>query len=197
MRKGSFQSYLFEVPWLLLGLTLGLRFPDIDRAFDGTSLLVHRSILTHGFLLSLLFYGLVRTHKAKPVAWRLLCIGFSLALAVHLCFDFFPRGWRGFALIHIPFYGWMNGFFSQVWITLSAIISLYLAFLLVRSLIELLLSFCQLLLSFGIATVGNKEGWGWPLIFLLAATLLALLLVHRRSMPNARQADSSSTPASW
>jgi hypothetical protein len=92
--------HLAGVILLLLALLLGLRLPDLDQQLQ---FLVHRSILTHGFLVPLGVFLLI--YRDKTASPRFLSMGFSLAAVTHLCFDLFPRAWIGFALIHIPFRG--------------------------------------------------------------------------------------------
>ena len=84
MRWKAFSIALLS---LLIGLALGERFPDVDQH---TGLLVHRSVFTHGPLLPLLLFLLTSGIK-RPVPIRLFALGFSVAVAVHLCFDLFPK----------------------------------------------------------------------------------------------------------
>lgn len=182
------QSYIFRVPWLLLGLALGLHLPDIDSRFQLSRWLVHRSILTHGCLLSLLVFWLVRKRRGTMPALGLIFFGLTLAVAVHLCFDFFPLSWRGFALIHIPIYGWTSALFSQIWIVLSIIICLYLAFVLVRNIIELVFNIGTLIISFGIAAAESSGVYLWPFVVLLLTTTLAIFMAYRSYRVEARRA---------
>jgi hypothetical protein len=170
--------FLFRIPWLLFGLALGLHFPDIDNRLQLSGLLVHRSILTHGFLLSLLLFWFIRNQRDSKPKLRLFIIGLSLAFAVHLCFDFFPKAWIGFALIHIPFYGRTSGLFSQLWILLSLGVCLYLAFVLVRRVIELLLSIGSLIFSFfvSVAEEGSFNIWVLLLLTILASGTMFLAI---------------------
>ena len=129
------RHYIFGAAWLLLGLVVGLHFPDIDNRLQGlipSWLLLHRSILTHGLLAPLLLFWLARRRGDAVPSFRLFAVGLSLAFAVHLCFDFFPRGWVGFALIHIPVYGRTTALFSQSWIILSIVVCLYVGFRVVK-----------------------------------------------------------------
>src|SRR5215207_621455 len=109
--------------WLLLGAALGLHFPDVDTRFQwliSPRLLLHRSAVTHGLIVPSLLFLSARA-KGKAPSFRSFVIGFSLASAVHLCFDFFPKGWVGFALIHVPLYGRTTALFSQAWIMLGVL----------------------------------------------------------------------------
>jgi|SRR5215213_10074416 len=180
--------YIFTIPWLLLGLALGLHFPDIDSRFQMSGLLLHRSILTHGFLLSLLLFCLVRRRRRRIPALRLFIVGVNHAVAVHLCFDFFPRNWIGFALIHIPLYGWTSPLFSQAWIILSMIVCLYLGFVLVRNFGEFVLSIGSLIISLGISAAENRDVSGWVLMLLVLSTMVALLMAYWREIVKMRRA---------
>jgi hypothetical protein len=176
--------FIFRIPWLLLGLALGLKFPDIDNRLQLSGWLVHRSILTHGFLLSLLlFWSIYNKRDLKPKL-RLFVIGLSLAFAVHLCFDFFPKGWKGYALIHIPLYGRTSELFSQLWILLSVGICLYLAFVLVRRVIELLLSIGSLIFSFFVLVAEEGSFNVWVLL-LLAMSVLGMMFLAMRGYKGA------------
>ena len=105
-------------------------------------------------------------------------IGVSLAVAVHLCFDFFPRGWIGFALIHIPVYGRTTALFSQAWIILSLILCLYVAFPLVRNVVELALGVGSLIISFTVSAV--EDGRAAHLAFMLLALAVIVTIVAAR-----------------
>ena len=176
------------IPWLLLGLALGLHFPDIDSRFQLSGLLLHSSILTHGVLLPLLIFQLVRRRRGTMPSLRLFVIGVNLAVAVHLCFDFFPRNWIGFALIHIPLYGWTSSLFSQTWIVLSTIACLYLAFMLVRNFVEVLLSVGVVIISFGISAAENRDVSIYILMLLVLVTTVALLIAYWMRIVKMRRA---------
>ena len=108
------------IVFLILGVYLGLNFPDIDQRTD---LLVHRSIFTHGFIVPLFFFLFTSLITKKSL--RLFLMGFVVAIAVHLSFDLFPRGWWGYALIHIPQIGWTPKFISISWIFVSICFCIY------------------------------------------------------------------------
>jgi hypothetical protein len=180
------QHYIFGAAWILLGLVVGLHFPDIDNRLSWlipSRLLLHRSILTHGLLTSLLLFWLIRRREGATPPLRLFAIGLSLAFAVHLCFDFFPRGWIGFALIHIPVYGRTTALFSQVWIILSIVICLYVALRLVRNVVESMLSLGSLITSFIISAVENKRAVLLALMLLIFTTVVAIII----SRPNRKR----------
>lgn len=155
---------------LLLALLLGLNLPDLDHQ---TQFLVHRSILTHGFLVPLGVFLLV--YKDKTASPRFLSMGFSLAAVTHLCFDLFPRAWIGFALIHIPFWGRSTPLFSWVWLSMSIIICLYLTFVLIKTLLDIVIAVGSLGLAF--TFYASTQPIFWPaLITLLLGVGVTLVL---------------------
>jgi hypothetical protein len=169
--------YIFDAAWLLLGLVVGLHLPDVDsrlRWLVPSWLLLHRSILTHGPFVSLLLFRLARKRGDAGRSLRLFAVGASLALAVHFCFDFFPRGWAGFALIHVPVYGRTSALFSQAWIVISIVTCLYAGLRLVRSVIESVLGAGGLIISFVISALENGEAIMSALLLLLFATTVTL-----------------------
>jgi hypothetical protein len=179
MRKNRADTLWTNIPLFVAGAAIGLKFADMDQPLF---FLVHRSILTHGFLLSLLLLYLVR--KQPPTVntgLRLFTIGFSLANSVHLCFDLFPRSWYMHALIHIPFVGWTSPLFSIVWIILSIVACLYIACLLIQNMPEFLLSAGCLIVVYGIAAAGEKRTDHLPgaAITLIVTTLIAIALSRR------------------
>ena len=103
-----------------LGFYLGGETPDLDQR---TSLLLHRSILTHGLLAPLL----VNRFLSGPRVLRWFAAGFALGVAVHLAADLFPEAWTGFALISLPFYGWLPATASITWLVASIAVCLGLA----------------------------------------------------------------------
>src|SRR5262245_31567925 len=129
---------LAAVVALWSGIIIGISLPDLDQSIW---LLTHRSILTHGWLLPLVVCALL--WGGGPIA-RLFAIGLSGAVAIHLCFDLFPRSWSGFALIAIPLIGRTSPLVSWLWIAGSCVICLYLACALMRKPQDLLLSSASL-----------------------------------------------------
>ena len=123
--------YLIGLAALLLGLFVGERFPDVDQRTD---LLLYRSILTHGLLLSLILCAVASKIGWTPLRW--LSMGVALGVAVHLAFDLFPRAWTGFALVSIPVYGWLPASVSWAWIALSMVACVYMAGKLTRNIGE-------------------------------------------------------------
>lgn len=174
-----------------MGLALGLHFPDVDNRLMRllpSGLVVHRSILTHGLLISLLLFWLLRRRRDASPSLRMFIIGMSLAVAVHLCFDFFPRGWRGFALIHIPVYGLTSALFSQLWLILSIVVCLYVAFLLVRNVFELVLGLGNLIISFTLSAVEDSRPALLAFVLLTLATVGTITLANHRRKAAARRA---------
>lgn len=146
--RHDFGKYMGGIALLVLGCALGLSLPDLDSRFSLLSqlhLLAHRSILTHSFFLPLfLCFQIWAANRGRPhvdpaLLLRYFTIGISVALAVHFAFDVFVRSWRGYALIHVPLWGWTGGTFSFLWLGASALVCLYLACRLVRNLPELAL----------------------------------------------------------
>jgi len=143
---------------------------DIDLKVN---FLVHRSIVTHGFLLISFLYCFAR-NKENPLL-RLFTAGVSLASAVHLCFDLFPKAWIGFALIHIPGYGRTSPVFSWLWIAVSIVVCLYLALVLTRNTFEVVVTTSSLPITFGF--YATTESVFWPaLVVLTVATAVAVML---------------------
>ena len=126
---------LFLIAWgaaaFAAGAWAGLKLPDVDQRTD---LLLHRSILTHGPLVPLVVYILVRNARRLSVRTfpMFLCLGF----VVHLSFDLFPRARMGYALISIPAYGWLPPVLSIAWMSASALLCAYWASRLVRGMQE-------------------------------------------------------------
>ena len=166
------QPYILLAAWLLLGMAVGLHFPDIDNRFQWlipSRLLLHRSILTHGMVVPLLLYWLIGRWRGAAPSLRTFAVGASLAIAVHLCFDFFPRAWVGFSLIHVPVYGRTTALFSQAWVLLSVVTCLYLGILLMRNTAELALGVGSQLISFAVSVAENGSAALPPFILLALA----------------------------
>lgn len=105
---------------LVLSAYIGSRFPDIDQHTD---LLIHRSILTHGFLVPLVLFMIALRMKNNLL--RDFVLIFMTSIAVHLCFDLFPKAWFGYAQIHIPIYGWTPALVSVIWMCACTVFCLY------------------------------------------------------------------------
>ena len=118
------------------GCLIGLKLADFDQSFRWWPLIVHRSLLTHGFLAPLLLFLAVRPRKGVPdePRLRLFVQGVCLATAVHLCFDLYPARWYNYSRIFVPFAGWTTPPLSIAWLGAGALVSLYLACRLLRGL---------------------------------------------------------------
>jgi len=160
--------YLISFIFFATGLAIGWIIPDVDST---VRFLTHRSIITHSFIWPLILY-LVARRAGDPIRPRYsaLTVGLGLALAVHFCFDLFPRTWRGFALIHVPLYGRSDVLFSQIWLVVSILICLYLALHLATGLFDITLLAGGALVSF--ALMGTAEPLGQPLTAFAIATIV-------------------------
>jgi hypothetical protein len=166
-------GYLLAVVALIVGSLIGLQLPDADRVF--TLFLVHRSILTHSFLLPL---GLSLFARGRERWLALGSAGLAFAVAVHLSFDLFPRQWYGYALIHAPLVGRLNTALSVLWIAGSIVACCVLVLRLVRDRRDLAL--CLTAAGWGFIVAARREAvWLMPLISLAAAFALAACLPNR------------------
>jgi hypothetical protein len=162
---------------LLVALFLGLNLPDLDHHFK---FLVHRSLLTHGFLVPLGLF--LAVYREKMSSSRFFSMGFCLASVTHLCFDLFPRAWAGFALIHIPWWGRTSALFSWLWISLSILVCLYLTFVLIKTLLDLLLAVGSLGLAFSFYASTQLNIWPALATLVVAVTIALLLPVNSREL---------------
>ena len=174
----------------LVGAFIGVRLPDTDNAFALPRLILHRSLLTHSFLLPLLLYVLIHpiTHSrpegssvllshphANPCG-RLFSLGICASVPVHLCFDLFPRAWRGWALIYAPLLGRLSPSLSVLWLSISLIACLYLACRLLRNGGDLLLAIFCVAACYGFCASREPQSARWSLLILLATVLVAFVL---------------------
>ena len=150
------------------GIVIGNWFPDIDQR---TQLLLHRSIITHGPLIPLIGFAVVFHSNARVLRW--FVIGICIGTAVHLCFDLFPRGWQGFALISIPAFGWTPPFFSWLWLGSGTVACVFMAAKLVRNGGESMLFFLALVVSFALIAFGESALWRPMAAIAIAALLCA------------------------
>ena len=166
--RTHWRRFPFWVAPLILSAYIGSRFPDIDQH---TNLLIHRSILTHGLLVPLALFLIVFRMKNNRV--RDFVLIFMTAVAIHLCFDLFPRAWRGYALIHIPNVGWTPAFVSQTWIFASIVCCLYASISLINRGSQILLLILGAISIFTYQSLGEARFFG-PLITLAAANAVAI-----------------------
>ena len=89
--------------------------PDWDQY---TGILLHRSAITHSILIPFLIDRLSSKYSDKK--YPIIISAIYFAFLVHLSGDLFPKSWRGFALISIPFIGWI-GMLSPLWIIANII----------------------------------------------------------------------------
>tara|TARA_Y100000588_G_C13623462_1_gene656440 strand:- start:75 stop:614 length:540 start_codon:yes stop_codon:yes gene_type:complete len=158
----------FLIISLILGLYLGNKFPDIDQRTD---LLIHRSILTHGFIVPLIIY--LTCSRIKNSILRLFLIGLNIALVIHLSFDLYPRGWYMHALIHIPFIGWTWAWVSKVWIFISMVMCGYFAVKLIKNFTQGLIAILSLLLFFIYLSPDEHRFFG-PFITMIVTSLISI-----------------------
>lgn len=111
-----------------IAMSLGINYPDMDLKIKFLS---HRSALTHSPLLSFILYYFAE--KNNSIELQYFVIGFSLAVAIHLTFDFFPKSWVGNALIK-PSLG--GATFSKAFILVSIFLLYCLSFRLMSGLGE-------------------------------------------------------------
>ena len=167
---------------LLTGVSLSYWFPDFDQ---DTTALVHRSIVTHGLLVPLILYVALGSRRS-PAPARLFVAGAALAVAVHLSFDLFPRGWTGFALIHLPAYGWTPPLVSWGWIAISIIVCFYISLRSAQGWIESTLVVVAVLAVFSYSLPTEDALWR-PLAAALGGSAIAVVLVARRASPEQLQ----------
>lgn len=81
-----------------MSFLIGLKFPDWDFKLK----IKHRNILTHSPVIIWMMIYLYNSQKDVEV-FRFAIMGFSLAIGLHMIFDFFPKGWSRGALIYFPY----------------------------------------------------------------------------------------------
>jgi hypothetical protein len=162
--------YILAIVALIIGTLIGLQLPDTDRVFS--LFLIHRSIITHGFLLPLGLFLIARRRER----WLTLgAAGLSLAVAVHMTFDLFPVSWRGYALITVPLIGRIDPTLTVLWLAISIVACCLLALRLMRDRRDLALALAAAGWSFVLAA-GRERVWLMPLVVLVLALFLASLL---------------------
>lgn len=161
-------------------------------------LFVHRSIVSHSFLLPLLLLGVVEagnrlrpegpitrlTHAHADPRLRLFTLGLCAALAVHFCLDLFPRSWSGYSLIHVPVLGRLPWLLSSCWLLASAIGCLYFGCRMLRTMFDLLLAVGCTGAAFGLAAAREPRCALYALLILLVIAPLTFILPRPRAARN-------------
>lgn len=112
-----------ELILLFSSFIIGMRFPDWDFKMK----IKHRNILTHSPIVLWVMIYFYKQQSSNAI-FEYFIIGFSLAIGIHLLFDFFPKGWAMGALIYLPFVDICMGVkLSKLIIFLSSMCSFYLA----------------------------------------------------------------------
>ena len=93
-----------------------VNIPDWDLATG--KLLLHRSIVTHSIFIPFLIDYYSKKYSSKQ--YPLIIAAIYFAFMVHLSADLFPKSWKGYALISVPFIGWI-GPLSPIWIFANVI----------------------------------------------------------------------------
>ena len=157
---------LWTIAALVAGAWIGLKFPDVDQRTD---LLLHRSIVTHGPLIPLVLFLVLRNVRHHPA--RLFPMYLSLGFVVHMGFDLFSAGWSRHALISIPVYGWLPGWVSILWLAGSVLLCAYWAARLARGLWEAALLAVATVGIFIVAAPGESAVFG-PLLVVAASVVI-------------------------
>ena len=148
---GNILKGLWTIAVLVAGAWAGLELPDEDQSID---FLLHRSIVTHGPLIPL---GLFWVLKDVRYSWvRLFVMYVCLGFTVHMAFDLFPARWSGYALISIPVYGWIPAWSSVLWLAGTSLLSASLAARLARGFGEATLLAVGAVAIFVAATPGER-----------------------------------------
>ena len=155
---------------LAAAVYIGLKFPDVDQR---VGFLLHRSIITHGPLLSLVAFAFALGDN--PVQRR-LGVGIGVGFAVHMAFDLFPRGWQGYALISLPVYGWTPPVFSWIWISATMLICFSVSIKLCRSAIDVFILLVATVAAFAFGAPDENALWR-PLAVTVAAFLVTFWLI--------------------
>lgn len=159
--------YIIGVGIFAMGVIVGIGFPDIDSTL---SFLVHRSIVTHNFIWPLMMLWGAKGNSTLETRTRLFSMGLSIALAVHFCFDLFPRSWIGYSLIHIPIFGRLETGLSWLWLALCILICVYIAISLIKQIFDIALLSGGSLIAFIIE--GSAEPFVVPLVTFIVCIIL-------------------------
>ena len=176
---GRFLITLVAPVFVVVGLHSGIVMPDIDQR---TSLLLHRSIITHSPLIPVI---VVLLALRIGLGLYTFAMGVSIGFAVHHAFDLFPKGWTGAALIGVPFYGYTPPLFSWIWIAFTTLACAYLAARLVQGRLDRLWYLLGFIYIF-ILTVPKEGAWLGPVVTLVIAVLvLARTVLFRQAKAEA------------
>ena len=105
----------------IFAFLIGVRYPDWDFKMG----LKHRSAFTHSPLIVYLLYTL---HKnSGGVEFRYFLISFSIAVGIHLVYDYFPKKWIGSALVHLSFKIVLGSRYSKLFFAFSILFCNYIA----------------------------------------------------------------------
>ena len=162
--------HLLSLVALGLAVYIGLKFPDVDQR---VGFLLHRSIITHGPLLPLMAF--VFALGDNPVQRR-FGTGIGIGFAVHLAFDLFPQSWQGYALISIPWYGWIPPVASWIWIAATMLLCMGFTVKLVRHLADGLILVLALGGTFLVAA-GSERAFWLPMVAIVASLVIAYLVI--------------------
>jgi hypothetical protein len=105
----------------ILAFLIGLRYPDWDFKFK----LKHRSIFTHSPLILFVLYMIYKNEGGTE--FRYFLISFSMAMGIHLIYDFFPKKWMGNAFIYLPLKISLGERYTKQCLLVSIIFSNYLS----------------------------------------------------------------------
>jgi hypothetical protein len=96
----------------------------------------------------------------------------------------YPRDWRGFALIHIPFDGRTSPAFSWSWLLATVAICLVLGCWLIRSMGEFIISLLGLGSLYSMGVAQEPEDALYVLMWVLPISFLAFVLSRHRNAPD-------------
>ena len=106
---------------ITVSFLFGIKLPDWDFKLR----LRHRSILTHSPFVTIIFITLYETKTSY--FFKYFIVGFSIAIAIHILFDLFPRKWYGGALLKIPFNNIScSEETTKIFFTITALVSIFL-----------------------------------------------------------------------
>jgi len=174
----------------VVGFWVAMKLPDFDLMTGG--ILDHRSIVTHSFFLPLALYILSRIKNSE--AYRMATVGAGLAIAIHLAFDLFPKGWHWGALIHVPFYGQTEFLFSVVWIGMTVFLCVFIAYMAMKRKLSQILTFPAAGVGFYYAAEKEPENIFWAGLTLAVVIGLVIWLGRIKWRTGIEQGK---TPKGW